>query len=107
MSVKTDEILDKAIAGRRIDFAEGLHLMEHADLNALSRAAFSIRQRLHPEPIATYVIDRNINYTNICVADCDFCAFTAARATRKNTCCHVKSSTRKSANFRPSAARKS
>jgi cyclic dehypoxanthinyl futalosine synthase len=35
----------------------------------------AVRQRLHPEPVATYVIDRNINYTNVCVADCDFCAF--------------------------------
>ena len=72
---KVDQILDKAVAGGRIDSEEGLHLLAHADLNALSRAALAIRQRLHPEPIATYVIDRNINYTNICVADCDFCAF--------------------------------
>ena len=68
-------ILDKAIDGHRISFDEGVILMEKADLNALGRAASAIRTRLHPEPIATYVIDRNINYTNICVADCDFCAF--------------------------------
>jgi len=70
-----EKILDKAIAGERISFAEGVVLMERAELNALGRAALAIRQRLHPKPIATYVIDRNINYTNICVADCDFCAF--------------------------------
>jgi cyclic dehypoxanthinyl futalosine synthase len=68
-------ILDKAIGGARITPEEGLVLMEKADLNALGRAALAIRQRLHPDPVATYVIDRNINYTNICVADCDFCAF--------------------------------
>jgi cyclic dehypoxanthinyl futalosine synthase len=68
-------ILDKSIGGQRITFDEGVALMERADLNALGRAALKVRQRLHPEGIATYVIDRNINYTNICVADCDFCAF--------------------------------
>ena len=68
-------ILDKTTAGERISFDEGVALMERADLNALGRAALNVRRRLHPEGIATYVIDRNINYTNICVADCDFCAF--------------------------------
>src|SRR5438128_9089124 len=68
-------ILDKAISGQRISLDEGVALMEQADLNALGRAALAVRQRLHPEPIATYVIDRNINYTNSCIADCDFCAF--------------------------------
>lgn len=68
-------ILDKAMAGERISFDEGVTLMEKADLNALGRAALAVRQRMHPTPAATYVIDRNINYTNICVADCDFCAF--------------------------------
>ncbi len=68
-------ILDKASSGQRIGFDEGLLLLEKADLNALGRAALAVRRRLHPQPIATYVIDRNINYTNICVADCDFCAF--------------------------------
>jgi len=68
-------ILDKAIAGQRITPEEGLALLQKAALNALGRAALAVRQRLHPEPVATYVIDRNINYTNICVADCDFCAF--------------------------------
>ena len=69
------KILDKAAAGERLSFDEGLLLMERADLASLGRAALAARQRLHPEPVATYVIDRNINYTNICVADCDFCAF--------------------------------
>jgi cyclic dehypoxanthinyl futalosine synthase len=44
-------------------------------LNALGQAALAARKRLHPEPIATYAIDRNINYTNVCAADCAFCAF--------------------------------
>jgi len=68
-------LLDKSIAGERLSFDEGVLLLEMADVHALGRAALAVKQRLHPEPIATYVIDRNINYTNICVADCDFCAF--------------------------------
>jgi len=73
MSVQT--ILDKAVGGTRITSEEALFLLEKADLNALGRAALAIKNRMHPEPIATYVIDRNINYSNVCVADCDFCAF--------------------------------
>lgn len=73
MSVQA--ILDKAVGGTRITPEEGLLLLEKADLNALGRAALAIKNRMHPEPIATYVIDRNINYSNVCVADCDFCAF--------------------------------
>jgi cyclic dehypoxanthinyl futalosine synthase len=49
--------------------------MECRDLTALGRAADAVCRRLHPEPYRTYNIDRNINYTNICAAVCDFCAF--------------------------------
>ncbi len=75
MSHAIQSILDKAAEGQRIAPDEALLLMERADLASLGRAALAARRRLHPEPAATYVIDRNINYTNICVADCDFCAF--------------------------------
>jgi len=75
MADSVKAILEKAIDGARISATEGLTLLEKADLNALGRAALAVRNRLHPDPVATYVIDRNINYTNICVADCDFCAF--------------------------------
>src|SRR5258707_9723574 len=68
-------ILGKAMAGERISSDEALVLLKDAPLPTLGRAASAVRNRLHPEPVATYVIDRNINYTNICVADCDFCAF--------------------------------
>jgi cyclic dehypoxanthinyl futalosine synthase len=68
-------ILDKAAAGERISPAEGLALLKTNDLAALGRAADAVTRRLHPEPIRTYNIDRNINYTNICTAVCDFCAF--------------------------------
>jgi cyclic dehypoxanthinyl futalosine synthase len=68
-------ILDKAIAGERLTPAEGLTLLESRDLTAIGRAADAVARRLHPEPVRTYNIDRNINYTNICSAVCDFCAF--------------------------------
>jgi cyclic dehypoxanthinyl futalosine synthase len=68
-------ILDKAVAGQRLTPDEGLALVQSHDLAALGRAADAVTRRLHPEPYRTYNIDRNINYTNICAAVCDFCAF--------------------------------
>jgi cyclic dehypoxanthinyl futalosine synthase len=68
-------ILDKAVAGERLSLTEGVALFEGQDLNALGRAADAVSRRLHPEPYRTYNIDRNINYTNVCAAVCDFCAF--------------------------------
>ncbi|ADB14851.1 Radical SAM domain protein [Pirellula staleyi DSM 6068] len=77
MTCTTQErrILDKAIAGERLSYDDGLALMSCHDLTALGAAADAVTRRLHPEPIRTYNIDRNINYTNICTAVCDFCAF--------------------------------
>jgi len=69
------KVLDKAVAGERITPAEGLSLLESHDLVALGRAADAVTRRLHPESYRTYNIDRNINYTNVCSAVCDFCAF--------------------------------
>ena len=70
-----EDVLEKVVSGGRLTPAEGLELLEHASLNELGSAALAVKNRLHPEQLATYVIDRNINYTNVCVADCDFCAF--------------------------------
>ncbi|MBI1900065.1 MAG: dehypoxanthine futalosine cyclase [Planctomycetia bacterium] len=75
MNLSIPNLLDKAVAGERLAQAEGLALFESADLTALGRAADAVTRRLHPEPYRTYNIDRNINYTNICSAVCDFCAF--------------------------------
>src|SRR5438874_9470991 len=69
------KILAKATAGERLSFDEGVALFDCKDLNALGRAASAVTRRLHPEPYLTYNIDRNINYTNVCAAVCDFCAF--------------------------------
>jgi cyclic dehypoxanthinyl futalosine synthase len=69
------DLLSKAVAGERLTPAEGLRLLESHDLAALGRAADQVTRRLHPVNYRTYNIDRNINYTNVCTAVCDFCAF--------------------------------
>ncbi len=64
------------VAGRvRLTEAQLLELYRRAPLADLGRWAGAVSQRLHPEDYRTYVIDRNINYTNICTARCTFCAF--------------------------------
>jgi cyclic dehypoxanthinyl futalosine synthase len=57
------------------EFRDYVNLYERAPLLELGRLADQARWRLHPENVVTYIIDRNINYTNVCVADCKFCAF--------------------------------
>jgi cyclic dehypoxanthinyl futalosine synthase len=71
----TRELLDRAIAGERMDLAEGMRLFAETSFDDLSAAADAVRQRRHPEGIVTYLVDRNINYTNVCIVDCGFCAF--------------------------------
>jgi cyclic dehypoxanthinyl futalosine synthase len=68
-------ILDDVLAGHRLSAAAAVRLLEAHDLASIGRAADTVTRRLHPEPYRTYNIDRNINYTNICTAVCDFCAF--------------------------------
>jgi len=70
-----DRLLSKAVDGTRLTFDEGVELMASRDLLKLGKAAHAVTMRLHPEPYRTYNIDRNINYTNVCAAVCDFCAF--------------------------------
>jgi cyclic dehypoxanthinyl futalosine synthase len=61
--------------GLRIGPEEALLLHDHADLNTLGRLADLVRWRKHPAPRVTYIVDRNLNPTNVCVTDCGFCAF--------------------------------
>ena len=69
-------ILKKSVAGERLTPAEGLQLLtECDDLTLLGAAANAVTKRLHPENYRTYNVDRNINYTNVCTAVCNFCAF--------------------------------
>jgi len=65
----------KVLAGERLTREEGILLLRDADLIELGMLADAVRQRLHPEGVVTYIIDRNINYTNVCTAQCAFCAF--------------------------------
>jgi len=64
-------MVDRASA----EFKSYLELYEKTPLLELGRLADEVRWKLHPENVVTYIIDRNINYTNVCVADCKFCAF--------------------------------
>ncbi len=72
---RIDAIAEKVEAGQRLSFEDGVELFECATLLEFSAMADSVRWRLHPEPVVTYVIGRNINYTNICWVQCSFCAF--------------------------------
>jgi cyclic dehypoxanthinyl futalosine synthase len=72
---KTAGIIEKIEENQRIDRKEALDLYRNADLLTLGSLANGKRFRLHPEKIVTYVVDRNINYTNVCASGCRFCAF--------------------------------
>ena len=69
------EILERAVAGERITDEDAIELLRSRDLVSVGRAANEIRNRLHDPERVTFIIDRNLNYTNVCVTDCDFCAF--------------------------------
>ncbi len=68
-------ITEKLHSGGRIDRAEARYLLKRADLLAVGRLADGVRRRLHPHNRVTFVVDRNVNYTNICLSGCRFCAF--------------------------------
>jgi cyclic dehypoxanthinyl futalosine synthase len=68
-------VLDRAADGGRITPAEAVELYRSAPLHELGMAADTVRRRRYPDNVATYLIDRNINYTNVCVTACRFCAF--------------------------------
>jgi cyclic dehypoxanthinyl futalosine synthase len=69
------EVLEKALDGERISDEDAIALLRSRDLVAVGRAANEIRNRTNDPSKVTFIIDRNLNYTNICVTDCDFCAF--------------------------------
>ncbi|MGL1861900.1 MAG: dehypoxanthine futalosine cyclase [Pseudodesulfovibrio sp.] len=70
-----ESIYQKVLDGKRIDFNEALTLYNEADFHDLGQLAHQVRLAKHPEPVVTYVVDRNINYSNVCVCCCKFCAF--------------------------------
>lgn len=69
------DILEAAVRGERIGRDEARRLFENAGLLELGSAADRIRARLHADSVISYIIDRNINYTNVCTEFCSFCAF--------------------------------
>ncbi len=72
---RTGEILDRALGGERVSDADAVDLLASRDLVAVGRAANEIRNRKADPSRVTFIVDRNLNYTNICYTDCDFCAF--------------------------------
>jgi cyclic dehypoxanthinyl futalosine synthase len=68
-------IAGKLESGRGLDRKDALFLLRQADLLAVGRLADNVRRRLHPDGRVTFVVDRNVNYTNVCVIGCRFCAF--------------------------------
>jgi cyclic dehypoxanthinyl futalosine synthase len=69
------DIIEKSKAGERLSDAEATLLFEKGSLPDLGDGAHAARWRLHPENVCTYIVDRNINYTNTCITYCKFCAF--------------------------------
>ncbi len=70
-----DSLLSRAAEGERLSAAEGERLLAEAGLFDLGLAADAVRKRKHPDGVVTYIVDRNVNYTNVCTTSCRFCAF--------------------------------
>jgi len=70
-----DHILEKTLQGERLNLEDGIALYESEEVEKIGWAANKITERLHPEGITTFVIGRNINYSNVCDTFCRFCAF--------------------------------
>jgi cyclic dehypoxanthinyl futalosine synthase len=60
---------------KRLEVSEAVELIQNGDLKELGERAYKFKQELHPKKITSFVVDRNINYTNVCWVDCKFCAF--------------------------------
>ncbi|MEX0850527.1 MAG: cyclic dehypoxanthinyl futalosine synthase [Gaiellaceae bacterium] len=73
--VPVAEVLEKALDGERISDEDAIALLRSRDLVAVGRVANGARNRLNDPTRVTFIVDRNLNYTNVCVTDCDFCAF--------------------------------
>ncbi|WP_169083826.1 cyclic dehypoxanthinyl futalosine synthase [Paenibacillus sp. PL91] len=78
-----DHILDKALRGERIELEEGMELLASDQIEKMGHVANQIMLRHHPEPITTFVVGRNVNYTNVCDVYCRFCAFYRAPGSKE------------------------
>jgi cyclic dehypoxanthinyl futalosine synthase len=74
-SPSLDSLLARAAEGARLSASEGERLLADASLFDLGLAADAVRARKHPSNVVTYIVDRNVNYTNVCTTSCRFCAF--------------------------------
>ena len=70
-----ERVSQKVLDGERLSREDAVELYQHASTHQLGRLADGVRARKHADRIVTYIIDRNVNYTNVCVARCNFCAF--------------------------------
>ncbi|MBX3233356.1 MAG: dehypoxanthine futalosine cyclase [Labilithrix sp.] len=70
-----DTLLSRAADGERLSAAEGVRLLKEGSMFELGLAADEVRKRKHPHDVVTYIVDRNVNYTNVCTTSCRFCAF--------------------------------
>jgi cyclic dehypoxanthinyl futalosine synthase len=70
-----DAILSRAADGERLSASEGTRLLREGSIFELGLASDAVRRRKHPDGVVTYIIDRNVNYTNVCTTSCRFCAF--------------------------------
>ncbi|HTG71543.1 MAG TPA: radical SAM protein, partial [Candidatus Udaeobacter sp.] len=78
-----DHILDKALRGERIELEEGMELLASDQIEKMGHVANQIMLKHHPEPITTFVVGRNVNYTNVCDVYCRFCAFYRAPGSKE------------------------
>jgi len=74
-TVTVDEVLEKALAGERISDQDAETLLRSRELVRIGKVAHEMRNRKNPADRITFIIDRNLNYSNICYTDCNFCAF--------------------------------
>lgn len=74
-SPSLDDLLARAADGERLSVAEGVRLLREGSMFELGFAADAVRERKHPQGVVTYIVDRNVNYTNVCTTSCRFCAF--------------------------------
>src|SRR5574341_2351460 len=75
LSNEIEDILEKSLNNKRLSLQECLKLFSAKDITGLGIAADEVCREKHPENYRTYIVDRNINYTNICTSGCKFCAF--------------------------------
>ncbi len=73
--VSVDSLLERAAAGERLSGGDAMRLANEASLFDIGLAADAVRKKKHAEGVVTYIVDRNVNYTNVCTTSCRFCAF--------------------------------